>query len=215
MRKYILKVLVVDDELLVADLISDYLRSDETVSEVHKLSNGDGLIEFIRTNGIDLVFLDLYMPNLVGFDLLEMIRKEFEDVKVAILSSHFQSKNIKKALDLKANAYLSKSINKNEIFKTLDHIQQDKIYLCSECYRELDLNKINESNSKFNVKTLLTKREIEVLAEIVNGLSSQQIGDILFISKETVETHKKHLYEKFGVKKVTQLVKMAVENNIV
>lgn len=110
---------------------------------------------------------------------------------------------------------MSKSINKTEISRTLEYLQQDKIYLCTECYRELDLERMHEHNPKLNIKKLLTKREIEVLAEIVNGLKGQEIGDKLFVSKETVETHKKNLYEKFGVKKITQLVKIAVENNVI
>jgi DNA-binding NarL/FixJ family response regulator len=210
-----MRVLVVDDEVLVTDLISDYLKNAGVVSDVYQMTQVNDINAFIRTNSVDLVFLDLYMPNLVGFDILKQIRDEFADVRVVILSSHFEAKNIKKALELKANGYLSKSINKSEILKTLEYLEQDKIYLCTECYRELDLEKMHESNPKFNIKKLLTKREIEVLAEIVAGLTSQEIADKLFVSKETIETHKKHLYEKFAVKKITQLVKIAVENNIV
>lgn len=106
-----MKILVVDDEALVADLISDFLKEDKRTSEIFSKYNESGIIEFIDQNSIDLVFLDLYMPNLVGFDILEQIRKHNEKIKVVILSSHFQAKNIKKALALNANGYLSKSIN--------------------------------------------------------------------------------------------------------
>lgn len=79
----------------------------------------------------------------------------------------------------------------------------------------MNLNSIRESNPKFALKSLITERELEVLKLIADGLSSSSIGEKLFISKETVETHKKNLYEKFGVKKVTLLVKLAVENEII
>jgi DNA-binding NarL/FixJ family response regulator len=210
-----MKVLVVDDESLVSDLVTDYLKSLGVVSEVFQKNDISGIEEFIKINSVDLVFLDLYMPQLVGFDILKEIRDNLEDIKVVILSSHFQAKYIQKALDLKANAFLSKSINKSEISKTLEHIAEGKIYLCSECYREIELSKMKMNNDKFNISELITNREVEILREIANGLSSQEIGDKLFISKTTVETHKKNLYEKFGVSKITQLVKVAVENNVI
>lgn len=210
-----MKVLVVDDENLVSDLVTDYLKSLGVVSEVFQKNDSVGVVDFIKINSIDLVFLDLYMPQLVGFDILTDIRNNLQDVKVVILSSHFQAKYIQKALDLKANAFLSKSINKSEISKTLEYIAEGKIYLCPECYREIELSKMKVNNDKFNINELITNREVEILKEIANGLSSQEIGDKLFISKTTVETHKKNLYEKFGVSKITQLVKVAVENNVI
>lgn len=210
-----MKILVIDDETLVADLISDYLKQDSRTSEIFSKYDTNGIEEFIEKNSIDLVFLDLYMPNLVGFDILEKLRDKFPDLKVAILSSHFQAKYIKKALNLKVNGYLSKSINKSEIQSTLDSVLQNKVYLCPECYKELDLNAISETNPKLSLKDLITSRELEVLKLIAAGLSASAIGVKLFISKETVETHKKNLYEKFGVKKATLLVKIAVENNLI
>jgi len=210
-----MKVLVLDDEALVADLISDYIKSiDKTIEVLQTLANTD-LIRFIEINSINLIFLDLYMPNLIGFDILKEVKSIFPNIKVVILSSHFQAKNIEKALELGANGYLSKSISKREILTTFDYLAQNKIYLCTECYRELNFAQLKELNPKFNIKEVLTKREIEVLSEIVDGCSTSQIAERLFISQHTVESHKKNLYEKFGVRKVTQLVKLAVENNII
>jgi response regulator of citrate/malate metabolism len=85
-----MKVLVIDDEILVTDLISDYLKSTEAVSEVYQMTQASDINTFIRNNSIDLVFLDLYMPNLIGFDILKQIRDEFSEIKVVILSSHFK-----------------------------------------------------------------------------------------------------------------------------
>jgi DNA-binding NarL/FixJ family response regulator len=210
-----MKVLILDDEKLVADLISDYLSKVDFVSEVLQTNDYHTINSYISSNSIDLLFLDLYMPNFVGLDVLESIRNSEIDVKVIVLSSHFQAKNINRALELGANGYLSKSINKAEIIKAIEHIRQGTIYLCSECYKELNLQQLNLINPRFNFKDLLTKREIDILKEIVEGLSSQAMADKLFISKETVETHKKHLFEKFGVNKSTQLVKLAVENGVI
>jgi len=210
-----MRVLIVDDEALVADLISDYVRNDDRVRKVFCKYDSTNVLESIEENNIDMIFLDLYMPNLIGFEILAEIRNKYEDMKVVILSSHFQTKFINKAMQLKANGFLSKSINKNEISSTLDSLSMGKVYLCKECYKELDLNKMKEANPKISISEHLTPREIEVLELIVEGQSSNQIGENLFISKETVETHKKHLYEKFGVNKVTQLVRLAIENNVI
>jgi DNA-binding NarL/FixJ family response regulator len=210
-----MRVLVADDEVLVADLISDFLENDERVGKVFSIYNPDEILNAIKENSIDLVFLDLYMPNLVGMDILSEIKEKYPKKNVIILSSHFQAKYINKALGLGANGFLSKSINKSEIKNTLDNILTGKIYLCKECYRELDLNKMHEQNPKISFKELLTAREEEVLEQLVEGKSSTEIGELLFISKDTVETHKKHLYEKFNVKKITQLVKIALENDLV
>jgi len=210
-----MRVLVADDEVLVADLISDFLENDERVDKVFSIYNPDEIINSIEEKAVDLIFLDLYMPNLVGMDILAEIKEKYKEIKVIILSSHFQAKYINKALSLGANGFLSKSINKREIKSTLDNILGNKIYLCKECYRELDLNKMHEQNPKISFKELLTSRELEVLEQLVGGKSSTQIGELLFISKDTVETHKKHLYEKFDVKKITQLVKIAIENDLV
>ncbi len=210
-----MRVLVADDQELVADLISDFLENEERVDKVFSSYKPEEILNSIEKNNIDLVFLDLYMPNLVGMSILENIKEKYPECRVIILSSHFGAKNINKALRIGANGFLSKSINKNEIKNTLECIAGGRIYLCKECYRELDLHKMREHNPKISFKELLTSRELEVLAKLVEGKSSAQIGGLLFISKDTVETHKKNLYEKFGVKKITQLVKIAVENSIV
>ena len=210
-----MNLLVIDDEKLVGSLVTSYLADVKEIHNVFWVKNVEDINKTIKKNNIKIVFLDLYLPKLEGFEVLKNLKSQFKDIKIIILSSYFDKSYITRAIDLGANGYLNKNINPIELKKSIDYVVDDRLYLCSECkqYKILDddSNEINPTE----LKNSLSTREIEVLQLISEGHNSNEIADKLFITVSTVDFHKKSLFMKFGTNKSTKMVKIAVTHNII
>lgn len=209
-----MKVLVVDDEKLVSSLIVEHLKTIELIDEI-LFDNGENTLELIKTNKFKIIFLDLYLPKLTGFDLLSDIKKYDSNNKVIILSSHFERKYVNKAIDLGAIGYLSKNVVVEELEKSIEYALADKLYLCADCKEYKILDEKDEIDNINQLKNDISDRELEVLKLLSDGLNSNEIANKLFISKNTVDFHKKNLFKKFGTNKTAKVVKIAASNNII
>lgn len=210
-----MNVLVLDDEKLIGTLISDYLGEDPRFDKIHWSKDHLNSIKLIDELKISLAFLDLFMPNLAGLELIKDIRSYNQDIKIIVLSSHFDSNKIDKAIENGCNAFLNKNCSTEELKKSIDFVLQGKMFLSSDCknsrYYE---NQDNREDPKL-ISDSLSERELEVLKHLSEGLNSTEIADKLFISKNTVDFHKKSLFRKFGTSKATKIVKIATKNNII
>lgn len=209
-----MEVLVVDDEKLVSSLIVEQLKTIQTIKKIF-FDDGNDVISKINDYKIRLVFLDLYLPELKGFDLLKKIKENNDNTKVIILSSHFDNNYIDKALSLGANGYLSKNIIIDEIEKSIEYVIAGKIYLSADCKNYSIIKEMDFVKDVNRLKEELSSRELEVLVLISDGLNSNEIAEKLYVSKNTVDFHKKSLFKKFGTNKATKIVKIATNYNII
>lgn len=214
-----IKVFLVDDHQLVRDGIKSLLMSSDEFEITGEASDGYAFFDKIKEVLPDIVLMDISLPKISGIELTKIIKKEYSDVKVLILSMYTNEDFIFNALKAGANGYLPKNTSKKELFEALKEISKGNVYF-SEQISNIILKtyvkkaQIGETVEK-NSDQLLTSREMEVLKLAAEGLSNPEIAENLCISTRTVESHKNHLMQKLELKTAIDLVRFAIKNKII
>lgn len=204
-------IYLVDDHLIVLDGISALLRSMKNFIIVGTSSDPESALSEILALKPDLVITDIEMPKMSGIELSKAIRAELKDVKILALSMFQDYHHIRKMLDAGVEGYILKSIGKEELLVALQTILSGKMYLSDEASTTFLHGKPAENHAPVS-RVILTPRETEIVRLIADELSNQEIGERLFISLQTVETHRKNIMRKTESKTALGLVNMAKEN---
>ena len=201
-----IKVIVVDDHQLFIDGIKAILSKDIGIEEVGHANNGFELLKTLE-NGLiaDVVMMDIRMPVMDGIMTTRVLKKEYPDIAVLVLSMYNQEEDLEEMSLAGAKGYLVKNAGKAEMIKAV-HTVYNKREFVSEELRA----KHNASSTSPNQKFRLTRREKEILELIAKGRTSLQIAKSLSISKMTVDTHRKNIHKKLGISSNTGLVRYAL-----
>lgn len=209
-------ILIVDDHQLVVDGIKSMLSSSQPGFIVAgEASNGQMALDMIETNPekYRLVITDITMPLMSGTELCKIIKQEFPFIKVLILSMHNSFNIIKEALNAEADGYLLKNTGKDDFLFALNRIVNDGTYFSQDIIPVISGLMRKERSGL--PKNDLTQREKEVLELIVQELTSKEIADKLYISKQTVDTHRINIMQKTGCRTLVGLIKYAVRTGVV
>lgn len=209
-----IRLIVVEDHKILLESISLLLSTIDNLELVGKASNGRDALNLIEKNEVDIVLTDIGMPVMNGIELTIKIKIFNPKIKVIMLSVSEEGETIKDALRSGASGYIFKSAEKEELELAINTVYSEKKY-----YNDLALNKLAEIQTEEMADELpkveLSQREIEVLKLIVGEMSGTEIAGKLFISPSTVETHRKHLFQKIGVNSSVGLVKFAIKYGII
>ena len=207
------QLMMCDDHVLVTQGLELMLR-DETEFTVEKIvSSGKEALQYLRRpHNIDILILDLSMPEMDGIEVLQALRSSATTIKVLILTMHDKVDHLKKAMALGAEGYLLKNTHKDLLIKVLKIIADGGTYVDHKL-TEILMRKLNEGPKKKIISPIqLTQREIEILKLIVKNYKTKDIADALFISVNTVLSHRKNIYSKFDVHSVSELINYVYEN---
>lgn len=211
------KVLIADDHQIIIDGLKSLISSEENIELVGEASNGKEAIDLLNLINVDVVILDINMPVLNGIEAMKRIKSEFPEVKVIILSMHNESSLIKSLIEMGADGYLLKNCDQDELIEAVNKVASGQKYFSSEVTISL-LNKTGGMKSSVKMDPViasLTEREIEILKLITQGLTNKEIGDQLFISHRTVDTHRTNLMKKLEVNNIAGLIRFAIKNGFV
>tara|TARA_B100000508_G_scaffold140085_1_gene139995 strand:- start:88243 stop:88890 length:648 start_codon:yes stop_codon:yes gene_type:complete len=204
-----------DDHEIVAKGVAELLIKVIPNISVEISKNGEDLIRKVLSEKPDLVILDVEMPVRDGLEALKVLRGRGYRFPILMLSMVEEQSVIQKAMDLGANGYLHKDCSENELKEALEMIAEDQFYLSKEAKSAmLGLKKNVRSEGRDNAYGI-TKRESEVLQLICEGMTSKEIGERLFISARTVESHKENLMQKLDVNSSSKLVAKALKQRII
>lgn len=214
-----IRIFLVDDHPIVRDGIRSLLEREPGLEVVGTAGNGQELLDQLPDIPADLVLIDINMPVLDGYATTLRLRDEYPDMQVLALSMLAEELYIGRMLEAGASGYLLKSTGKEEIIHAIRMVMEGKPFLCSEVGLTM-LHKVLDWNAggvpAVNPKTqLLSKREMEVLQLIAEGLTNAEIADQLFTSKRTVETHRQNILEKTQAKNTAALVKIALADGLI
>jgi two-component system response regulator NreC len=207
------KVLLVDDHQIIIDGLKSLLENIPTIEVVGEALNGKKAIDLLALISVNLVLMDIDMPILNGIETTKLIKSKYTNVKVIILSMYKESGLIKTLIDAGADGYLLKNSDQNELLEAIAKVTSGQQYFSSDVTLSL-LNKNSSNSSSFqeeNVVGDLTDREIEILKLIAEGFTNKEIGDKLFISHRTVDTHRTNLMKKVGVNNIAGLIRFAIK----
>jgi DNA-binding NarL/FixJ family response regulator len=205
------KVFIVDDHPMVVAGLNSLLEQLENIEVVGAVSNAFDAIPFLKKNTVDVVLLDINLPDISGIDLCKKINKEFSQIKILGISTFSERSYISRMIENGASGYLIKSASKEEIAEAIETVVKGKIYLSVPMEHLMRPIRIDLPDTL----PALTKREKEILSLIAEGLTNNQIAEQLFISTLTVDTHRKNLHTKLNVSNTASLIRLAVENRLI
>ncbi len=217
-----IKVALVDDHQLMIDgirlLLKDYADIDITVTA----GNGKEFIETLKTQEVDIVMLDINMPEMDGVETIKVLKKEFPAINTLILSTLDDTKLIKTMLKLGAMGYVLKNTTGDELKRAIDTVHNGDYYFTPAIQGKLlalpqqkKEKKERKNYTREGHHAALTKREKEILKLIAEEYTGPEMSAHLHISLNTVETHRKNLVAKLGVKGSIGLVKYAIKHGLV
>lgn len=215
-----INLLIVEDQQIIVDGLVMILSGHPQFGNIQSCTNPKELLASIEQNRPDVILMDFNMPDMDGIQCIEAVLEENPEQKILMLTGYDDTELIREALRKGALGYVLKNIAKEELIKAivavnerkrhLDQQVQNKVveaFLMNEESGSLDQNSKKDS---FN----LSHRELEILKLIAEGNSSNKIADQLFISSNTVDTHRKNIMAKCGVKKITELITFANKNQL-
>lgn len=198
-----IKVIVVDDHPMVIEGMRAMLQQIPYVAWCAAASNAFMAMEIVKEQQPDLVITDINLPEISGIELTGRIKKEYPGIKVIGMSTFNERSYISQMIQSGADGFLVKSAPKEEIEKAIGSVIDGQMYL------SVDINLNNREIKELKNQPVLTRREKEILHLIADGFTNPQIADKLFISLNTVDTHRKNLLAKFETNNTASLIKLA------
>ena len=197
-----IRTVICDDHPLITQGLTSYLAAYDTIEIISLASTAKDLRELIANVEVDVLLLDIQLPDGNGIDLCAEIKEANPNLQILALSNLDDRNVILRMLNAGASGYLLKSAAMEEIVKAINHIHEGGIYLDLNAQKSLGSSKVNLSEEF----PPITRREKEVLKYLSEGLSSVQIAEIMFVSPFTVDTHRRNLMQKFNVNKTVNLL---------
>lgn len=210
-------VVIAEDHRLTADGIQSMLTSSLDARVAERCTRGGEVLAALRQYNPDVLTLDLGLPGISGLDLLSQIEAASPSTRTIVYSGHNDDAYVVRAFHLGAVGYVLKGDPPSELTAAVRHAIQGERYLSSSLpARLLDLadEQDEASDDSTNRFDLLTEREIEVLNLVVEGKTSAEIGEELFISKRTVDKHRQNLMAKLDVSRTTDLIHLVNQQSI-
>jgi Response regulator containing a CheY-like receiver domain and an HTH DNA-binding domain len=202
-----IKVVVVDDHQLFIDGIKAILKKDLGIEVIGQANNGFELLKLLeRGIKVDVIMIDIRMPVMDGIMTTRVLKKEYPDIAVLVLSMYNQEEDLQEMISAGARGYLVKNASKAEMVEAVHAVYNKKEFVSAELKSEH-----NAPTREYLTKIKLTRREKEILNLVAKGRTSLQIANTLTISKMTVDTHRKNIHKKLGISSNAGLVRYALQ----
>lgn len=205
-----MKIFIADDHEILLDGIAEILAGDPDICIAGRAADGKQALEALAEADADLLITDYHMPGINGLELIRSLKVRKPDVKIIVLSMHDEPGIIKAILKEGVAGYVLKTDTKAELKQAVKAARDGHLYLSSRVNRQ-----ILELAAEGAEKPILTPREHEILRLIAEELSNKEIGERLFISERTVETHRKNIFRKTGTHSIVGLMKFAYANKLI
>ncbi len=208
MTKLNKKIIIVDDHQIVLDGLMLLLSKIENVDVLQGFTNPKEALTFLEYNTVDIVITDLSMPEMSGLILTERIKAGNKNTKVIALTMHNDVKSIKSMVQLGADGYILKNTDFDVLQSALETVIIGQQYFGTEILEAI-VNDFKPSVELDGKKINLSRRELGILELIAKGMTTDSIAEQLFISKHTVNSHRRNLNVKLGVSRPAELISKA------
>lgn len=205
-----IKILLADDHSVVREGLKRILEQDKDLKVIAEAENGVEAIQKVRSQNIDVVILDMSMPEMSGLDCLKQIKIEFPDLPVLVFSMHSEDQYEHRVMSAGASGFLTKRTKPDEIIQAIKMIHKNKKIMSEKLKERLLTGKVNVSAPH----ELLSDREFQVMKLICKGLRVKEMAYFLNISEKTISTYRARIFEKLGIGSNAELVKYCIEHDI-
>ena len=200
-------IVIVDDHYMVVEGIRSLLLGEKNIEWLGHAMNAASCLDFLKHNQPDVILMDVNLPDKSGTVLCKEVKHQYPSVLVLGLSTFNQHAVVRNMIDNGASGYVLKNATKEELLEAISTVLNGGTYFSMEV-----VDSLHESQSQ---QPLITRREKEVLQLISEGLTNAEIAEKLFISIPTVNTHRKSILEKFGVKNTATMIAKAIKTGLI
>lgn len=211
-----IRLLIVDDHPFFRQGVRLFLDGIEWITAVDEAENGSQALNLLDNHQIDVVLMDLQMPEMDGIETTRQVLKSWPEVKVLVLTSFNSWDKVYDALRAGASGYLLKDAKPEELIAAIRAVTAGGNYFGAQVAQEL-LERVSHDKhvEEFDLVEPLTERELDVLKLIGRGLSNNQIAKELILSIKTVKTHTANIFAKLGFNSRTQAAIYAMRRGLV
>lgn len=211
----LINVMIVDDHAMIREGLKQLLELDGEIRVINEAGDGEECINKIDLVNPDVLLLDINMPKMNGLEVLKVLKERGCTTKILILTIHNEVEYLAKAVKIGVNGYVLKDSPAETLKKAIFTVYNGEIFIQPSLANELEAEKENKSENRMAKENDLTKREVEVLCLLAEGLYNKEIAFKLNISEKTVKNHVSSIFRKIDVADRTQAAIYAIKNNLV
>jgi two-component system, NarL family, invasion response regulator UvrY len=209
----VIRILIADEHPLIRAGLRSLLAHETDFSVVAEAKDGHEVLEYVATEDIDVILLDISMPEKSGFDVLSELKKRKVKVPILILTAHPERRYAPRAFRLGAAGYVTKTSASTELVAAIRTVMRGKRYVSPAFTQQLAQDFQRKSEGLLHEE--LSDREFQVFCLIASGASIRDIAKELSISEATVYTHRERIFEKMKMKSVAELARYAIEQGLI
>ena len=214
MKKY--HILLADDHVMFRQGIKRIIEESDNLKIVGEVGNGLELLEFLKNRSVDMVVLDISMPDMRGIEATREAKVISPDIKVLILTIHKNTEYVQHSIKAGADGYLIKEDSDTELLTAINKVLQGDQYISHSLALDLADDFLRKERKDFKHPfDRITIREREVLKLLAEGKSSRDIAELLFISPRTAEHHRANIRRKLGLQSTADLTKYAIKKGYI
>lgn len=210
-----IKIAIIDDHKVFIDGLQLLMEQEKDMEVVEVGFNGKQAIEILETHAIDLLLLDVNLPDRDGIEVCKEVTKKFPKVKTLALTTYDKGAFVQQMLKAGAMGYLHKSAAADELIVAIRQVMEGEVYLSPEIEKALMNTLRNQAREKAEFIPQLTRRELQVLKLIAAEHTTKEIAETLFLSENTIETHRRNLLSKLNVRNVAGMIKVALKRGLI
>jgi DNA-binding NarL/FixJ family response regulator len=216
---YIIKIAIADDHQIFRDGIKMALSGKSNLKMLWEAEDGKDLMHKIAIKKPDVLLMDIRMPEIDGISAIEMLRKEYEDIKIIVLTMYDDHQMISRMMEMGANAYLTKTTDPEEIYEAILTCMNDDFYFNSLVNNAVMGKLMQKKNVRHHYGTSVpisfNEKEIKILQLLAQDKTTEEISKIIFLSPRTIETIRQNMKSKVSAKTIAGLIMYGMRNKLI
>jgi DNA-binding NarL/FixJ family response regulator len=215
----VIKIAIADDHKIFRDGIKMALSTKENLKMVWEAEDGKDLIHKISIKKPDVLLMDIRMPEIDGINAIETLRKQYDDIKIIVLTMYDDQQMISKMMEMGANAYLTKTTDPDEIYEAILTCMNDDFYF-NQLVNNAVMGKLMQKKNvrhHYGPSTPInfSEKELKILQLLAEDKTTEEISKIIFLSPRTIETIRQAMKNKVGAKTIGGLITYGMRNRII
>jgi DNA-binding NarL/FixJ family response regulator len=208
------KIVIADDHQMFIDGVKVLIRNEKRFEIIGEALNGEQALELVEKLSPQILITDINMPGMSGTELTKLVKQKFPETKVLVLTMYNDREIISEIFSTDAEGYILKNTGKQELIAALSRLADDGTFYSNEVMSVM-LSQAKKEKKIREQTEILSPRELEIIQLITQEFSTAQIAEKLFISPRTVDTHRKNIIAKTGVRTIVGLIRFAYNNDLV